>query len=507
MRKEFIVGVVLIIITGLFAKYKLFDDKTELKYSLSQKINSDFLTNKEEFGIQQLTLKNSGDLVVNDIVIKINSNILDFKIKKFTTKDSVTTTNLNSNFELNYPKLPPMGELIVLIKSSGINNDNVDIYHSKGKATEIFESKSNFESNAFYVLVAIYLMITVFSFRTTFIDSLKSKAIYVSEKILKMKQPWYVDKNKWSEIRNIAVNNHFKNDLYSKIEKSSYYMFLNKKEDENLTEDEKSKLKEIALTLLTKKIGDVLSGSYFTYDLAQFKSLNKPNNVSSLKWEEISKSISKVTLAKILRDLFESNLDIYDERKVLKILENNKPPLLTEEDWANLKETVNNYYLAIVLTEIVKNGDCFGKVKWELINEKNTKKLREIFDIIKESKKNTEYNSELLYTMRTSFDWINIPEKPEILIEEDWSRIEVLFNTVIQHKIDAEEDLKKASKIRDEFYPLKVKISKQLIIINDLLNDPNSIETIESYNIPFEKGNWENLLQISDVLKKKLKAH
>lgn len=503
MRKEFIVGVVLIIIAGLFAKYKLFDDKTELKYSLSQKIDSDFLINKEEFGIQQLTLKNSGDLVINDIVIKIDSKILDFRVKKFANRDSIVTSNSNSDFELNYPKLPPTGEIIVLVKSSGINYKNIEIYHSKGKAKEIFENNTPIESYAFYVLMGIYLIISIFSFRSTYTDSIKSLASYDSEKILKREQPWYIDKNRWSEIRSEAVNNYFKNDYFSKIVNSSYYKFLNKKEEENLTEEEKNKLNEIALGLLTKNISNALSQSYLVSDLSQLKSLERPNNVSSQKWEEISKNISKVSLAKTLSDLFNSDLDIYEDRKVLKILENKKPPLLIEEDWEKLKDILNNYYLAIVLTEIVENGDYFNKVKWELIDKKNNEKLRNILDKIKESIENTEYYSELLHIIRKSFKWSSIPEKPEQILEEDWSRIEVLFNTVIQHKIDAEDDLKEASEIRDEFYPLKEKVSKQLDIINDVLNDPNSIDTVESYNIPFEKGNWDNLLKLSYILIKK----
>lgn len=503
MRKEIGVALFVLIVGGLFAKYKLFDDKSELKYSLSQKIDSDFLTNKEEFGIQQLTLKNSGDLAINDIVIKIDSNILDFRVKKFANKDSIVTSNLNSKFELNYPKLPPMGEIIVLVKSSGINYENIEIYHSKGMAIGIFENNTSTESYAFYVLIFIYLIIVTFSYRTIVTDSLKSKSTYDAEKILKMKEPWYVEKNKWSEIRNIAINNYFKKDYFSKIEKSSYYEYLNKKEDENLTEDEKSKLNEIAFTLLTKSIGDVLSKSYLSSYFDELKSLNKPINVSAQKWEEITKSVSKVTLAKTLSDLFNTELDIYEERKVLKILESKKPPMLIEEDWAKLIYILNNYYLAIALTEIVNNEDHNGKVKWELIDKKNTEKLSDILDKIKESKEKNEYYSELLHIIRSSFGWISIPKKPGLIDEEDWSRIEVLFNTIIQKSINAEDDLKDALKIRDEFYPLKIKVSKQLEIINDVLNDPKSISMIESYNIPFEKGNWDNLLEVSAILKKK----
>lgn len=503
MKKEFIVGVFLIIIAGLFTKFKFFDEKSELKYSLSQKIDSDFLINNEEFGIQQLTLKNSGDIVVNDIVIKINSKILDFKVKKFTNKDSIFTSNSDSNFELNYPKLPPMGEIIVLVKSSGITYKNIEIYHSKGKALEIFENNSPIESSIFYFLIIFYLLLSLYSLKNIYTDSLKSKASYDSAKVLKKKIPWYVDKDKWVEIRSVAVNNYFKKEYFIKIENRSYYNFLNENENENITEDEKSKLNEIAINLLMTNITDALSTSYFTSELDQLKSLKKPKNISIEKWESILENISKVTLTKTLRDLFVSDLSLYNDKNVIKVLENSKPQLLREEDWIKLKDILSNYYVAIVLTDIVKNENYDAKVKWELINEDNKRKLNGILTEIKDSKNNIEYYSELLHFLRKSLYWTKIPERPALILEEDWLSINELFNNIIQSQINGNNDLKEAFEIKNKFYLLKEKISNQLEIINDVLNDPNSIDKIEIYNIPFEKGNWENLLKLSHILKNK----
>lgn len=501
MKKEIAVAMFVIIVGGLFAKYKIFDDKSELKYSLSQKIDSDFLTNKEEFGIQQLTLKNSGDLVINDIVIKINSRIIESKIKKFSNKDSVTTLNSNSNFEINYSKIPPTGELIILVKSGGINYENVEIYHSKGKATEVFENNSSNKSYVFYTLIIFYIIFSLISLRTIYTYLIESELLYDSAKILKKKKPWYIGGSKWSDIRSMAVKNYFKNDFLSKIDNTSYFKFLNKKEDENLTVDEKSKLNEIALSLFTNKIGDILHNSYFSSDVTILKSLKRPLNISIEKWEEILKKISKISMAKILRDLFASDLNIYNDSNVIKLLENTKPELLTDDDWGMLKDILNNYYLAIVLTDIVKYGDFSGKVKWEIINDKNIKKLKDILDKIKKSDESIEYYSELLRFLRASFKWHEIPEKPELFLDEDWSRIQELFEDVIQSKIDAETDVRDALQIKGEFYPLKIKVSKQLDIINDVLNDPTSIDKVECYNIPFEVGNWQNLIKLSAMLK------
>jgi hypothetical protein len=50
-----------------------------------------------------------------------------------------------------------------------------------------------------------------------------------------------------------------------------------------------------------------------------------------------------------------------------------------------------------------------------------------------------------------------------------------------------------------------VEVKKQLDTIHNILKDPSEIDRIEDYNIPFSKGNWDNLNQIANYLKKQKK--
>ncbi len=45
---------------------------------------------------------------------------------------------------------------------------------------------------------------------------------------------------------------------------------------------------------------------------------------------------------------------------------------------------------------------------------------------------------------------------------------------------------------------LKTKILKQLTIIDDVLNNPESINKIEDYDNPFSEGNFRNLQKVSN---------
>jgi hypothetical protein len=101
------------------------------------------------------------------------------------------------------------------------------------------------------------------------------------------------------------------------------------------------------------------------------------------------------------------------------------------------------------------------------------------------------------------FYWDKIHDKPEIIEAEDWKEIDQLYNRIVKKEKEIKENLLEANKLKSEFLPLKGKVSKQLEIINNLLIDPKSIEKIEDFDIPFAKGNWENIQKISKIMTKK----
>ncbi len=51
---------------------------------------------------------------------------------------------------------------------------------------------------------------------------------------------------------------------------------------------------------------------------------------------------------------------------------------------------------------------------------------------------------------------------------------------------------------------LKKKLSKQLKILNDFFDEPNSINRVEDYDNPFSIGNFERLKEFSKKLQQNL---
>ena len=77
MKDSIITGLVLLLVGGLITKY-LFDDKIELRYIVSDRIPTNLFNGNETESIQQLELLNTGDVELQRIIIKINTNVLDY---------------------------------------------------------------------------------------------------------------------------------------------------------------------------------------------------------------------------------------------------------------------------------------------------------------------------------------------------------------------------------------------------------------------------------------------
>ena len=72
MKSSIISGIILILITGLAAKF-IFNDKIELRYILSERIPTTFIDGNDSESIQQLEILNTGVTEIQKIIIKIHA--------------------------------------------------------------------------------------------------------------------------------------------------------------------------------------------------------------------------------------------------------------------------------------------------------------------------------------------------------------------------------------------------------------------------------------------------
>lgn len=504
MKTQIFGGIILLIVAGLFARYKIFDDKIELKYSLSEKIPSDFIDNVDESGIQQLTIKNSGDILITSIVVKINATIQDVKTNKFKSTDSVSLSKTKSHFEILYPELPPLGEIIVLLKSTGtgINKNNIEIYHSKGIAKEAFSDNDSYGNIIFLIVSVIYLILVLFSLKNSFRDSLESRAKYSSMEILRRKKPWFVNEIKWLEIRKNAISNFIEGDYVLTIEKSEIFQLLNSEKKQFLSEDEWHILLNKAENKIQLKITEKIYKSYYGSGFEELFNLKKPLNISFESWKKINEEVSKAFCIHKIRDV----LRYGSHDSAIALLNDKKPEIVTNDDWLNLKKIITAFYISSIIEEglhRISYEKYIDKVNLDILEASRKKELQDLFGNMGEAYELKEYFRQMLLLLNEMFIWDKIPNKPESVETEDWKRIEKLYNRIIKTEKEATENLLEAKKLKDEYMPLKEKVTKQLQIIDNLLNEPKSIDKIEVFDNPFAKGNWENIQKISEILKNK----
>lgn len=503
MKTQLFVGIVILIIAGLFAKYKIFDEKIELKYALSEKITSDF-NDKSEEAIQQLIIKNSGDVGINSILIKIHSSVSRFQIKKFRYNDSVSYSLTTNKLEITYPELPPNGYITVILKTinSGVNANEIEIFHSKGIAKEAFSSNESYRFLSPLVFLLIYTLIIGLSMRNFYTNLYKSRIYYSPyEGILEKKKPWFISNIKWNEIRKEAIEKLFEKGYAPTIEKSKYYQILNSEKKVFLSDDEWNAVIKKAEDKFLITVSEKLYGSYYFGRYEEINNLKKPINIHHDSWNSILMQISNgICLHKML-----NAIRLPHEDQLSELLRSEKPAIVSSDDWARLRAAVALLYSSLIINKWVyrydRQEEYLKSIDLNVLADNKTDIIK-LFEDITKGKNLESYYRILLRVIRNIIAFDVNQKKPEQITDKDWNELIEIVQKIIETREKSNEEFEDALKIKTEALPLMEKVTKQLDIIDKLLKEPETINKIEAYNIPFEKGNWDNLKKISEYLSK-----
>ena len=464
MKNALISGIILLILGGIISKF-IFNDKTELRYVLSDRIPTNFFEGNESESIQQLELLNTGDLEINRVIIKIKSNIKEYKVQKIANSDSINITQNTGFLEIVYPQIPPEGNIKIIIKSvgDGLNSGDIDIKHSKGSAKPALEENKT-TSYVNLGLMILYFIIIAFNIRNSLIDSVAYKIYYNPyENILDKSKPWYIPTTKWKKIRDDSLKFVFDYANNStNIANTLYYQILNSDKSKNLDDDEWLKLKIISQNKLLKSISENINSGY-SWKIDEFLKLKQPKNIDEDTWENIISLISKAYSTTFIMKV--SNY--IDSEGINKLQKIPKPQIVDEKEWEKYQS---------FLTRLKDLNDL------KIQNETIQHQLKLLI-----------YGDEL-------------KEKPDELSSETWEKIKKIEIEIFNKSEQIREDLLEIENIKTSLLPLKIKLEKQLEIINEVLTDPTAIDRIEDYANPFSSGNFENLKKISKLNNKITKA-
>jgi hypothetical protein len=489
--KNLIVSIVAIAVGGIILFY-VTKDKVDVRYTLSENIPLSFYNDiRPSENIQQLEIKNIGDVSVKKVVVKINKQIDEYSLKKYAVTDSAYISR-KAGFELNYPELPPKGSIKLIFKTKDdiIKDEDIEIYDDKGIVYEAFNN-SNQLSLWTLILEVIYFILIINSIYTYLIDNVKSRADYNPlDRILKKSKPLYIGKAKWSEIRKEAMEYLFKKDYNSSIERSLSLKVLLEEKDENISENEWIEIVNSAQNEYRKLIEQECF--YEHRIINDLLNLKKPKNYDEIKWSKIVETIGKSFSVSKIR-----SLKYKDIITIQKFLKTDKPLNVAEEQWEDLINDIEDILLYRLINEMNRANDPVNYLKNEgiqLINTDKDERLKKIAANLSELKQVSAVHEQLTGII----EGYGIDKtKPEIISAKEWGEVELFNRKIEEIKKKAAETFAEATKIKQELKPLKEKITKQLDIVDKVLSDPEFIDKIESYNNDFSSGNFDNLRRLA----------
>ncbi len=483
---------ILITLIPLGIMYLVTKAKPELRYTLSANLPTSFLpdVNKTET-IQQLEIKNTGDILIKRILIKVNKKITDYSLKKYSELDSVKVSQ-EGNFEMIYPELPPSSSIKLVLKIIGeeLTPENISIFHNDGKALEALTEKTGIQY-IYYGLCLFYLFLIVTGFKNLKVGSLDTYAIYKPYyKILQREKPWYVSIKKWTDLRNDAIDNLFVYESSYKIEESLSLKFLNQEKEKNLTEDEWRRILKKSKDWFIEKLSVIVAEEHT--DFSNLLELQRPKNIDSESWNKINKIISTSYISSKIRKLL-GYVNIEGCQEILKL---NKPEFIRDEDWNRMKEIVDQLFISTVLDNLkytFYSIKYLNEIDLDGVSEKRKNQFKKIFETISNS---LRYQSLLKELKNVSKQYPLNKEKPPDIETEDWEELKIIESNIVSIKKETDKDLHEIMMAKADIIPLKEKVQKQLDIINNVLNNPTEINRIEDYNTTFSDGNFKNLKEL-----------
>ncbi|MGA2525288.1 MAG: hypothetical protein ABSF79_01525 [Smithellaceae bacterium] len=552
--KQISVYAISTLVVGLIVAYFAFNlnrEYVDLRYTLSEKIPTKFNEASTVETIQQLVVKNNGNISATQIQIKIDGFVKDYKVRKNLVSDVVKEQNLNGHFEAIYPSLPPGADFLYIFKTSGegIKSNNIEIKHNKGNAKEALASDGQsiygiIRYFIFYALIIFYLIMILFQFRSIAIDGLESRGAYTNYyDYLNKKKPIYVSREKWVSIRRKYIEGKIKPtslDIIN-IEEEENYKILNQDKPNFLTEDEWELLKDKASKSLEDQLSYSIKTSSSFSNLQKYFLLKKPKHFPENKWQEIVKKINEnfITVQKLRKKFHLSKDDILKELEFgipsgmlpvfldeykkfltecyyelvyteilkyynynpLKYLKETNLSILNKKDQESLEDIAYKIQLLGIddISSLYEAQEFLKKDKPEWIKYKDLEKLNKKAETYIALDKSIRKNKSLANALNSIVNLTPLKEKPDTLDNSEWDKVVELERAIATTSAEIEEDKANLESEKQKTDEIKDKILKQLSIIDDLLINPKSINKIESYENPFSEGNFANLEKLSKL--------
>jgi hypothetical protein len=538
MIKNIVTTLIVGLIVAYFA-YTLANKSAELKYTLSEEIPSTFIDNNKKETIQQLTILNTGNDIAKNVLVRINTRVEDYNVTKYSLSDEVKEIKTDSSFEILYPLLPMDGKIIYIFKTtsiSGINDNNLKITYDNGKAEKALESNGLNISTIFsYILSIIYLYLILKESLKFPLENLKSKSEYENYfDFLNKKKSFYISSKDWYAIREKYIKNISIKKTWKTIEEYDVYKVLNEDMPNFITKEEWSLLTSKSIELLDEKLKEIIDKpSFSTHESLLL--IKKPKLFPEQKWQELEERINKNFVDREYLDFIRFN---YSDTKLIERIKKGQPKGLLNKYWDEYNKIILDLLYLRNLHSVLRDKSLNSEsIKYLSEKEQNT-----LTTLLYKVKLNSlsmidSFDSAKYFKTQEKFDWIkqedydrllvnankyieldenekrnkiyyqllkdiaihnfHLKTKPELIEDSEWEKLKELEESILNKLEIVKKDSIENNTKKQKNKKLKKKLSKQLKILNDFFDAPDSINRIEDYDNPFSVGTFERLKEFS----------
>lgn len=335
---------IIVAIIGAILTVLLSMQKTELRYTLSEEIPIN-LTNERIQNVQQLVIKNTGDVLAEKIVININGKIEKYSIICYSKMDVVEEFLEENSLQLVYPELPKQGAIqITFISEQQIEDNDIEIKYNKGLAEEALSS--GVDVGVFVILCYVIIFGLIINGIYKGVTDFNVEYFY-QKYLMRRKKFWYISNERWESLRKESIIAWQKKildettDWYkiSNVTQTESFKFLNEK-PEYLRRDEWETLQKTATKAWQILQGEFLHTSHINRDekFEEFLKAEKPIYLKESEWKEAREDIVKMIKF--------SHMKYYDKEGIEKaylFLNQKKKTYFEESEWQQLVSIAFSY--------------------------------------------------------------------------------------------------------------------------------------------------------------------
>ncbi|MBU3091879.1 hypothetical protein KPL35_07275 [Clostridium sp. CF011] len=312
------------------------------------------------------------------------------------------------------------------------------------------------------------------------INDLERKAYYESKKILEKRKPIYVSRQKWLNIRKVAIDEFVGENKNPRnireLEFSTCYKFLNNNKPSYINNNEWDYILKKSTEVLEEQIKKIVMEINYYNDFSVLLGLNKPQNIKQDIWNIIQNKIFDVF---ILLKKYNASQYYFNTDKILDLLKEKKQNGMLEDKWLDYYNFLKELYLQNLLSKLYSIKSPIEFINNHPLEYLEDKKIYEL--------KHEAYRLELL-----AFKILCYTKNPKELIKKEkpaWIK-DIDFKIIVldlKGKIEIDEK-------REEY-------KEKLQLINGILKC-NKLQMDRPKNINEE--DWSYLFDLDKSIKDKI---